>query len=39
MPLKVDSRSTQEAAFTRLVGRDGRVMESDTDFSTELLEQ
>ena len=39
MPLKVDSRSTQEAAFTRLVGRDGRAMESDTDFSTELLEQ
>ena len=39
MPLKVDSRSTQEAAFTRLVGRDERVMESDTDFSTELLEQ
>jgi len=39
MPLKVDSRSTQEAAFTRLVGRDERVTESDTDFSTELLEQ
>ena len=39
MPLKVDSRSTQEAAFTRLVGRDERVTETDTDFSTELLEQ
>ncbi len=39
MPLKVDSRSTPEATFTRLVGRDGQVGEADTDFSTELLEQ
>lgn len=39
MPLKVDSRSTQETSFTRLIGRDDRVTDTDTEFSMELLEQ
>ena len=39
MPLKVDSRTTQETAFTRVLGRDERVEGGDTDFSLELMEQ
>ena len=39
MPLKVDRRSTQETSFTRLIGRDDRVTDTDTEFSMELLEQ
>ena len=38
MPLKVDSRATQETAFTRGLGRDERVESGDTDFSLELME-
>lgn len=39
MPLKVDSRTTQETAFTRVLGRDERVESGDREFSLELLEQ
>ena len=39
MPLKVDSRATQETAFTRIMGREERVESGDTEFSMELLEQ
>jgi hypothetical protein len=39
MPLKVDSRATQETAFTRVMGREERVESGDTEFSMELLEQ
>ena len=39
MPLKVDSRAAQETAFTRVLGREGRVEGGDTEFSLELMEQ
>ena len=39
MPLKVDSRTTQETTFTRVIERDDRVEGGDTEFSRELLEQ
>lgn len=39
MPLKVDSRTTQETTFPRIVERDDRVEGGDTEFSRELLEQ
>lgn len=39
MPLKVDSRTTQETTYTRVIDRDDRVEGSDTDFSRELLDQ
>ena len=39
MPLKVDSRTTQETSFTRVIGRDDRVEGGDTEFSLELMEQ
>ena len=39
MPLKVDSRTTQETTFTRVLERDDRVEGGDTEFSRELLEQ
>ena len=39
MPLKVDSRTTQETSFTRIMGREDRVESGDTDFSMELMEQ
>nr|WP_041914418.1 YaaR family protein [Selenomonas ruminantium] len=39
MPLKVDSRTTQETTFKRVLERDDRVEGGDTEFSRELLEQ
>lgn len=39
MPLKVDSRTTQETTFTRVVNVDDRVEGGDTEFSMELREQ
>ena len=39
MPLKVDSRAAQETAFTRVLGKEGRVEGGDTEFSLELMEQ
>ena len=39
MPLKVDSRATQETAFTRTAGREERIEGGVRGFSLELLEQ
>ena len=39
MPLKVDSRATQETAFTRVLGRDERVESGGTDCALELMDQ